>query len=71
MEVKLADPRCNVWPPRPIRGEGKRMAGKNGSTKPGPSKAYVRLLEGKISSSDYAATVKRSAKAGRVTKKKG
>jgi hypothetical protein len=34
---------------------------KKGSAKPGPSKAYVRLLEGKISSTKYAATVNRSA----------
>ncbi len=46
-----------------------RMSKKNGSVKAGPSKAYVRLLEGKISSKEYAATVKRSAKTGRIIKK--
>jgi hypothetical protein len=45
------------------------MSGKNVTSKPGPSKAYVRLLEGKISSREYAATVKRSAKNGKVAKK--
>lgn len=44
------------------------MAVKRGSAKPGPSKAYVRLLEGKISSKQYASNVKRSAKTGRATK---
>jgi hypothetical protein len=38
------------------------MKGKtSGSAKPGPSRAYVRLLEGKITSRQYAKTVKRSA----------
>jgi hypothetical protein len=37
------------------------MSTKKGSTKPGPSRAYVRLLEGKITSQKYAETVARSA----------
>jgi len=36
------------------------MAAKNGSASPGPSKVYVRLLEGKIDSSRYTNAVKRS-----------
>jgi hypothetical protein len=37
------------------------MSTKKGSAKPGPSKAYVRLLEGKITSQTYAKAVARSA----------
>jgi hypothetical protein len=37
------------------------MTTKKGSAKPGPSKAYVRLLQGKISSQTYAKAVARSA----------
>jgi hypothetical protein len=44
------------------------MASKRGSTSPGPSKAYVRLLTGKTSPAQYAKTVKRSAKSGRAAK---
>jgi hypothetical protein len=36
------------------------MTEKQGSAKPGPSKVYIRLLEGKISSKQYADTVIRS-----------
>jgi hypothetical protein len=37
------------------------MTVSKGSAKPGPSKTYVRLLEGKISSQKYAKTITRSA----------
>ncbi len=37
------------------------MTVRKGSAKPGPSKAYMRLLEGKITSQKYAKTVARSA----------
>lgn len=37
------------------------MTVKKGSAKPGPSKSYVRMLEGKITSQTYAKTVARSA----------
>jgi len=37
------------------------MTVKRGSAKPGPSKAYVRLLRGKITSEQYTAAVRRSA----------
>jgi len=33
------------------------MTVRKGSAKPGPSKTYVRLLEGKITSQKYAKTV--------------
>jgi hypothetical protein len=36
------------------------MTEKQGAAKPGPSKVYIRLLEGKISSKRYADTVIRS-----------
>ena len=44
------------------------MATRKGSAKPGPSKAYLRLLSGKISSQRYAKSVMRSAKNGRASK---
>ena len=37
------------------------MTVRRGSAKPGPSKTYVRLLQGKITSEKYARTVARSA----------
>lgn len=37
------------------------MTIRRGSAKPGPSKTYVRLLQGKITSERYAQTVTRSA----------
>lgn len=37
------------------------MTVKKGSAKPGPSKAYVRLLKGKITSEQYTTAVRRSA----------
>lgn len=37
------------------------MSPKRGSAKTGPSKAYIRLLEGKISSKKYADTIKRAS----------
>jgi hypothetical protein len=36
------------------------MTSKQGSAKAGPSNAYLRLLEGKISSKQYTQQVKRS-----------
>jgi hypothetical protein len=39
------------------------MTDKQGSARPGPSKVYIRLLEGKISSKKYANTVIRSTSA--------
>jgi hypothetical protein len=36
------------------------MTEKQGYARPGPSKVYIRLLEGKISSKKYANTVIRS-----------
>ncbi len=45
------------------------MKTKRGSTKPGPSRAYVRLLEGKITSKQYANTVKRSSTANKSVKR--
>jgi hypothetical protein len=33
---------------------------KQGSSKPGPSKAYLRLLHGRLTSKQYASQVKRS-----------
>jgi hypothetical protein len=38
------------------------MTARNGSAKLGPSKVYVRLIEGKISSEKYAKTITRSAR---------
>lgn len=37
------------------------MTVRKGSAKPGPSKSYVRLLQGKITSQKYAQTISRSA----------
>jgi hypothetical protein len=37
------------------------MSTRKGSAKPGPSKVYVRMLEGKITSKTYAKTIARSA----------
>jgi hypothetical protein len=36
------------------------MTTRKGSAKPGPSKTYVRLIEGKITSQKYAKAVTRS-----------
>lgn len=38
------------------------MTVQKGTAKPGPSKAYVRLIEGKISSQKYAKTITRGVK---------
>jgi hypothetical protein len=38
------------------------MRSKNGSAKPGPSKAYIRVLQGKMSSKQYAKTIVRGAR---------
>jgi hypothetical protein len=35
----------------------RKKALRNGSAKPGPSEAYVRLIEGKISSASYVETI--------------
>jgi hypothetical protein len=37
------------------------MTTRKGSAKPGPSKSYMRLLQGKITSEKYAQTVTRNA----------
>ena len=38
-----------------------KKALRNGSAKPGPSEAYIRLLEGKISAASYVETILRRA----------
>jgi hypothetical protein len=41
----------------------------NGSTKLGPSRAYLRLLEGRTSPEDYARVLRRSTDMRRTTPK--
>jgi hypothetical protein len=44
------------------------MTVRKGSARPGPSKTYVRLIEGKITSQTYAKAVTRSVGAKNVKK---